>query len=230
MYVNFLSWTEQQAGGGSLCRRPCCKQRRRQAVRRLLRPSRVYAALPLLLLSACATTGCDSRSSSEAIPPVARNPVTQVSDKLHAVTIRPAPHRMTVDTELKDRIGSPVTVACNTCHAVRPANPQNRTSEDLDLFHQGLQFDHGRQACMACHNPADGYASLHLADGTTSRRFHAALHAIVRICDYEHGARRHGGWDLTRPSQRNHCVHCHDPHARKSSSCNRRGSARLSAR
>lgn len=222
MYVNFLSWTEQQAGGGSLCRRPCCKQRRRQAVRRPLRPSRVYAALPLLLLSACATTGCDSRSSSEAIPPVARNPVTQVSDKLHVVTIRFAPHRMTVDTELKDRNGSPVTVACNTCHAVRPANPQNRTSEDLDQFHQGLRIDHGRQACTACHNPADGYASLHLADGTSvsvsdSMRLCAQCHG-PQFRDYEHGS--HGGmngyWDLSRgPRERNHCVHCHDPHAPK---------------
>lgn len=229
MNVNFLSWTEQPAGGSAIRRREslrgCCKHGRRRAVRRLLRSTRVFIAIPLLLLSVCATTGCDSHRSSEgatAVPPVARNTTGSASSGLHAVVIRPPPNRMTVETELMDRNGNPVTVACNTCHTVRPANPRNRTSEDLDQFHQGLQINHGRQACTACHNPTDGYATLRLADGTAvsisdSMRLCAQCHG-PQFRDYEHGC--HGGmngyWDLSRgPRERNHCIHCHDPHAPK---------------
>lgn len=195
-----------------------------EAERRFVRPAWTGVTLQLLIVSVCATTGCDSIRSSEAVtaaPSVVLDSTAQGSE-LHAIVIRSPPNRMTVDTGLKDRNGSPVTVACNTCHAVRPANPQNRTSADLDQFHQGLQINHGRQACTACHNPQDGYASLRLADGATvsvldSMRLCAQCHG-PQFRDYEHGS--HGGmngyWDLSRgPRERNHCVHCHDPHSPK---------------
>jgi predicted CXXCH cytochrome family protein len=73
---------------------------------------------------------------------------------------------------------------------------------------------------VACHNPADNYATLRLADGTA-----LAFSESMQLCaqchgpqyrDYQRGS--HGGmtgyWDLRRgPRVRNHCQHCHDPHA-----------------
>lgn len=147
--------------------------------------------------------------------------VAQVSEPArHPVTI----HRVTppsgAKTELTDHHGQAVTVACHTCHSVRPSNAENRKASELNEFHQGLRFQHGQMACVACHNINDGYASLHLADGKS-----VAWEDTMTLCaqchgtqfrDYEHGS--HGGmtgyWDLTRgPRHRNHCINCHDPHA-----------------
>ena len=115
--------------------------------------------------------------------------------------------------------GAPVTVACMTCHATRTPNLANHATADLDLFHQGLQVEHGANTCLSCHNPQD-YGSLHLANGTR-----VEFVDVVTLCtqchgpqwrDFQHGA--HGGmngyWDLNRgPRERNTCTSCHDPHA-----------------
>ncbi len=118
-----------------------------------------------------------------------------------------------------DPLGRTTSVACSTCHSIRQPNRDNRSPEMLDEFHQGMQFDHGRLACYACHNPEDS-DSLHGADGTV-----IAFSDVMILCSqchssqaiaFEHGA--HGGmngfWDLTRgPQTKNNCIDCHDPHA-----------------
>lgn len=124
-----------------------------------------------------------------------------------------------VATGERDHQGQPVTIACSTCHAVRPANPATRTSGDLDLFHQGLLVQHGSNACLSCHNPGD-YDRLRLADGSA-----VEFTEVMTLCaqchgpqwrDYQRGA--HGGmagfWDQQRGGRvRNTCTSCHDPHA-----------------
>ena len=135
----------------------------------------------------------------------------------HATTIVP-PARPEITTGAKAYDGGAVSVACSVCHSSREPNPTNRAA-DLDAFHQGLSFAHGKVNCLSCHD-ARNYDRLHLADGAP-----LAFEATMDLCgqchgpqrrDYEHGA--HGGmrgyWDLTRGGRtRNHCVDCHDPHA-----------------
>lgn len=116
------------------------------------------------------------------------------------------------------RVGS---VACSTCHTVRPDNLENKTSATLDEFHQGMTFSHGTIACYACHNPQES-DSLRLADGSS-----LPFTNVLTLCSqchskqaesFAHGA--HGGmnghWDLSRgPQTKNNCVDCHDPHQPK---------------
>lgn len=112
------------------------------------------------------------------------------------------------------------TVQCSTCHSIRTSNLQNARTEQLDEFHQGLNMAHRNLTCASCHNAADNYASLKLADGkkidfADSMQLCAQCHG-PQYRDYQNGA--HGGmigfWDLSRgPRYRNHCQHCHDPHA-----------------
>ena len=122
-----------------------------------------------------------------------------------------------VDTPLVDVNGTPIGVACATCHgpdadsawAARPGEP----------FHTGTELDHGDLACDACHDPADR-GRLHLADGRSLE-----LGDTMQLCAQCHGPKfttwqngAHGGmngyWDTRRgPRLRNHCVDCHAPHA-----------------
>ncbi len=114
--------------------------------------------------------------------------------------------------------GTPIQVACGTCHATRTPDLANGMKKRPLDFHQGLSFQHGELACLACHH-ADNYDELHLADGSSldfvdSMQLCAQCHA-KRHEDYLHGA--HGGmsgfWDASRgPSSRKHCIDCHDPH------------------
>lgn len=135
------------------------------------------------------------------------------------VTIRTPDGPPRVDTGVVDAHGNPVTVACSTCHSIRPPNFQNKVVADLDEFHGSLAFAHGNLSCLSCHN-ADDYDSLKLADG--SRIEFTDVMTLCAQChgpqmrDWEHGA--HGGmsghWDLTRgPRTRNNCVDCHHPHS-----------------
>ncbi len=123
-----------------------------------------------------------------------------------------------VDTDIFDNDGQPVTVSCQTCHATRAANFENRIPTDLNEFHNGLEFSHSSVSCLSCHN-SDNYDFLKLADQT--RLEFVDVMTLCSQChgtqrrDYDHGA--HGGmngyWDLTKgPRTRNNCVDCHDPH------------------
>ncbi len=156
--------------------------------------------------------------AAESTTPVPVAPVP--SPAQHPVVIRThaAPRVFSGTT---DRNGQPATIACSTCHSVRPPNPANRTATDLDLFHQGLQIQHGMNSCLSCHDPGD-YDSLRLADGRK-----VAFTASIELCSQCHGTQRrdydrgaHGGmngyWDLSRGGRaRNTCVNCHDAHVPK---------------
>jgi len=123
-----------------------------------------------------------------------------------------------LDTGALDEMGKPITVSCTVCHTTKEPNFARNTSEDLDLFHQGLVFNHADLTCLSCHN-ADNYDSLRLVDGRS-----LAYPDVMNLCaqchgqqyrDYEMGA--HGGmtgyWDLSKgPQHRNNCIECHDPH------------------
>ena len=138
----------------------------------------------------------------------------------HAVTVhRPASLSGIVGT-VETPQGRPVEVACATCHAVlQPPPALPASAATLGGPHAGLRFDHGGNACRACHDPAR-YDRLRLATGDSVPMTDALL--LCAQChgtqhrDWRHGA--HGGmsghWDLARgPRLRNHCVDCHDPHA-----------------
>lgn len=118
-----------------------------------------------------------------------------------------------------DPHGRKASVACSTCHGVRPANFENVSAATLDEFHQGMTFQHGQIACYSCHHP-DNADALRLADGTT-----VAYENVMTLCSQCHGSQAtafahgaHGGmnghWDLSRgPQMKNNCIDCHDPHA-----------------
>jgi hypothetical protein len=137
----------------------------------------------------------------------------------HPVHIRmpiDTPRVFTGETNLQ---GTRVTVACSTCHATTKPNPATHTGDELDEFHQGLQFMHGDVSCLSCHN-AGNYDELRLANGIGLQ-----FKNVMQLCaqchgpqyrDYRNGS--HGGmngyWDLKEgPRTRNNCVDCHDPHA-----------------
>jgi hypothetical protein len=146
-------------------------------------------------------------------------PSVRQASALHPVTVRQPAGPPRVQTGAVNHDGTPATIACSTCHAVRPPNPANAASGDLDLFHQGLHVAHGANTCLSCHDAGD-YDSLHLANGTR-----LPFTEVMQLCgqchgpqlrDWNHGV--HGGmsghWDLTRGGRtRLGCTDCHDPHA-----------------
>jgi len=181
-------------------------------------------AIPAVIVCAI-LVGCGPRDAALMTQASVREVPAASADtsRLHPVVIRSAPQLKPIEAKLVEgglHQSDSTTVGCATCHATRPANRRNRSTEDLDQFHQGLKLNHGRLACVACHDSQDGYAALHLADGTA-----VAFADTMQLCaqchgtqfrDYQHGS--HGGmtgyWDRTRgPRERNHCLHCHDPHA-----------------
>ena len=137
----------------------------------------------------------------------------------HPVVVR-APHGPSgVPTGTFDEKGRAVSVACATCHSTKPVNAEAKLGTPLVQFHQGLFGKHGTLSCTSCHNSADGYASLRLADG--KKVPHAEVMTLCAQChgpqyrDYQHGA--HGGmtgfWDLKAGGRtRNNCIDCHDVH------------------
>lgn len=177
------------------------------AVRQFLLPA-LLATLPI---------GCGGVSA-----PPSDNGVSEDPAMRHPVLVRTPLGPPSVPTGTFDEKGRPVTIACATCHATKPANAEAKLGTSLTLFHQGLVGKHGNLTCTSCHNPADGYASLRLADGKS-----VPYTAVMMLCaqchgpqfrDYQHGA--HGGmtgyWDLTKGGrQRNSCVDCHDSHTPK---------------
>lgn len=125
----------------------------------------------------------------------------------------------TVATSVTNFHGQPVMVSCSSCHTTTKPNLENRHSQDLDEFHQGLQINHGNLSCLSCHNASD-YETLRLADGRS-----LDFADSMTLCSQCHGPQRrdydmglHGGmnghWDLTVGGRtRNTCVDCHDAHS-----------------
>jgi hypothetical protein len=138
--------------------------------------------------------------------------------ELHPVIVRHPATLGLLDSELNDVRGTPIGVACATCHEAggRPALDQrDGAPED---FHAGVELAHGALSCSSCHDPADR-TRLRLADGTP-----LPMAEVMQLCgqchgpqfrDYERGS--HGGmagyWDRERgPQLRNSCVACHAAH------------------
>ncbi len=183
----------------------------------------VLGALSISLATAAAVN--TGRGSVEPHPKphshlLAAATTPQPDQQFETITRKPSgPPRIELSNE--DPQGRSGTVACSTCHSVKPPNRATRTAADLDQFHQHLRIAHGTLGCYACHNPNDA-DTLRLADDTT-----VEYSDVMTLCgqchgpqarDYEHGG--HGGmtgyWDLRRgPRQRNNCIDCHDPHAPK---------------
>lgn len=169
-----------------------------------------------LLVAACAAAGCHEPTApqKEAGPPA--------EAVRHAVTYRTPAGAPRVPTGTLDEKGQPVTVACATCHTTKAVNAAAKLGTPLTAFHQGMTGQHGALTCVSCHNAAEGFGSLRLADGRN-----VAYTDVMTLCaqchgpqfrDYQHGA--HGGmtghWDLTAGGRtRNVCTACHDPHAPK---------------
>jgi hypothetical protein len=161
------------------------------------------------------------RGDGDPAPVVSTAPAASPTPAVakHPVEIRRETRVPKVDTGLRDADGTPIEVACGSCHATRPPEPANRRGEDLDRFHQHIEPAHGELNCLACHDERD-YDALRLAGGESiafpdRQQLCAQCHGTTAR-DYEHGA--HGGmsghWDLTRgPRQRLGCTDCHDPHA-----------------
>jgi formate-dependent nitrite reductase cytochrome c552 subunit len=147
---------------------------------------------------------------------------TRTDTSHHRIEIRKPIGPRGIPTGTFDERGNAETIACATCHATKPANTTSKLGTPLTQFHQGLVGQHGNLSCTSCHNPADGYSSLRLADGKS-----VAYSEVMTLCaqchgpqfrDYQHGA--HGGmagyWDRTKGGQvRNNCIDCHDPHGPK---------------
>lgn len=165
-------------------------------------------SVPLLLL----LTACDrgfSDPDREFAPPV-------TSDTLHPVTIHQPDTLGVADTELVDVNGTPIGVACQTCHGP-DADPIVADLDNPEDFHGEMPIDHGDLSCAACHD--DDRSLLHLADGTTLEMAEA-----MSLCAQCHGpqtrdyrAGSHGGmtghWDLRQGDRtRNHCLDCHGAH------------------
>ena len=118
-----------------------------------------------------------------------------------------------------DDAGVMQTLSCTVCHTLREPDVNNRSTADLDQFHQDISFVHGDLSCLACHNP-DDYNTLRLADQRS-----IAFRDVMTLCAQCHGPQHrdylkgaHGGmngyWDLSRgPRTRNGCTDCHNPHS-----------------
>ncbi len=159
-------------------------------------------------------SGVESASLNDE--PDEATPRTKKSFRVHIRRPAGPPLVELAAVDLEGRVGR---VACSTCHSVRKPNFDNKYSASLDEFHQGLQVDHGKLACYACHHPDDAN-SLRSADGTK-----ISYQNVMTLCSQCHGPQAtafahgaHGGmtgfWDLSRgPQMKNNCIDCHDPHA-----------------
>ena len=167
-----------------------------------------------------ALAGCAPNSHSPAPQEPAEH--TAAALPAHPAIIHKPLGAPGIRTGTLDEKGQPVVVACATCHTIKPASAAAKLGAPLATFHQTLIGKHGNLSCVSCHNAADGYASLRLADGKSVS--HTEVMTLCAQChgpqfrDYQHGA--HGGmtgfWDLSKGGRvRNNCIDCHDPHAPK---------------
>lgn len=169
-----------------------------------------------LLAGAGISVWCLAASRTEPSAPTADG---IIHTALYPVVIRRSEGPPLLPTGLTNYHGQPVFASCGACHATTQPNLDVRRAEDLDQFHQGLNYNHGGLTCLSCHNSAN-YDTLRLAD-TRSVEFPDS----ITLCSQCHGPQRrdydmglHGGmsghWDLERGGRtRNTCINCHDPHA-----------------
>ena len=178
--------------------------------------------LLLFCLSIALTNSSCSKSHSDDSTSAPGNESVATSSDAFSTLVRKPAGPPSVKTDLVDRFGNPVTVACNTCHTSKPPNRDAQLGQSLTTFHQAVSGAHGKLNCVACHNPDEGYQTLRLADGKS-----LPYTEVMQLCaqchgpqyrDYQNGA--HGGmtgyWDLSRGGRaRNNCIDCHHPHTPK---------------
>ncbi len=169
-----------------------------------------------------ASAGVPARAPDPAAITITRGTAVNVPlPPAGQVLVRPSRTPVVLSSELT-YTGEPVTVTCGTCHTTRPANLQNGQEGRVPAeFHQGLQYRHGAQSCVSCHNAAN-FDTLRRADGRA-----IAFPEAKELCSQCHGpqardyaAGAHGGmqgsWDLSKGGRvRNTCTDCHDPHSPK---------------
>jgi len=178
-------------------------------------------AVGLLAAGWVALGGNRGHETTEPTPP-ATQPASPPLAASGFTTIRKPTGAPAIKSGIRDEKGREVVIACAVCHTTKPANLDAKLGTPLTAFHQGLIGKHGSLSCVSCHNPAEGYGSLRLADGklvpyTEVMTLCAQCHG-PQFRDYQHGA--HGGmngfWDLNKGGRvRNNCVDCHDAHAPK---------------
>ena len=185
----------------------CCAAHPVSATR--LESALVFSAA---LALASGVTACNGTDESPSPPP--RSAQETGATEIHL------PLKLTsVPSGDVDALGQEIRVSCESCHSQLPEARIIATAmTDLKEFHRGLEFNHGKLECAACHAPT-AERRLRLATGKT-----IPMTEAMQLCgqchgpqqrDYDAGA--HGGmngsWDLSRGSRvRNHCVDCHDPH------------------
>lgn len=183
-------------------------------------PCRGWRKLVGVVLAARSLTACTGFDdpSRELGPPVE-------GAETHGILIETPQTLGVVDSPLRDVNGTPIGVACETCHGPNPATSWAATPGEP--FHTGVGVtedgvrrldEHGDLKCNNCHST--DRLTVHLADGTV-----LSLADTMLLCaqchgpqyrDYRNGS--HGGmtgfWDLRQgPRVRNNCVVCHGPHS-----------------
>ncbi len=178
------------------------------------------AALVAAFIAALDVTACASRDADRFSASQDADGAHRLADGgVYASTLHAPRQLVSILGTTRNLQGQPVEIRCATCHDLLvppPALPDRASS--LGGPHAGLRFDHGGNACAACHDPTR-FDRLRLATGET-----IPMTGALRLCaqchgtqyrNYTHGS--HGGmtghWDLrSGPRVRNHCVDCHDPH------------------
>ena len=191
--------------------------RRRWLLGVTLRPGlilRIFrdTAIFIIVAHAVAQAGAEE----VAAPPAVEASSTNVA--LYPVITKHPAGPPKVATGLTNFQGQPVMASCSSCHTTTKPNLETRSAADLDQFHQGLKYNHGKLTCLSCHNSSN-YDTLRLADTRT-----VEFADVMTLCSQCHGPQRrdydrglHGGmngyWDRTRGGRtRNNCITCHDPH------------------
>ncbi len=170
---------------------------------------RCHLLFPVLLLTGCLGGFADpDREFGDPIE----------TDALHPVVINQPLTLGVVDSDRVDINGTPIGVACATCHGPSPEASFAADPDAPEDFHTAVELEHGTLECSFCHDDEDR-TKLHLADGSLldiqdAMTLCAQCHG-VQFRDYTHGS--HGGmngyWDRRQgPRSRNHCVDCHAPH------------------
>ncbi len=169
-----------------------------------------FALLTALLM------GCPS-DSEWADPSREFGPEVVASGPDHDVSIHQPSTLGVADSAHHDINGTPIGVACDTCHGPSGEISWAKQPSAPETFHEQVNLKHGDLSCDFCHD--SDRTKLHLADGTPldmgdALTLCSQCHG-VQVRDYKAGS--HGGmngyWDLQRgPRDRNHCVDCHAPH------------------
>ncbi len=167
-----------------------------------------------LILAACASPIYEPSAGGEmsAWQPPSTN------TQLHPVTIVRPSSAGKLATNREEISGSPVAIACATCHSAGSQPAFVNRKGVVKEFHKHVSLRHAGLQCKSCHVEARP-DRLHDTSGTEfsildSMRLCSQCHGLIRR-SYDNGA--HGGmrgyWDLQRgPRERNDCITCHSPH------------------